>query len=283
MASTKTFDQDAPIAERPFYLKILVALGIGASAGIVGYSVGKLAAGSSDFSAGQMLPVLVGVAMLCWATFDAIKRGAKAGKLFMQSVTGAVLGAAFVLAGYFLFQEPLKAMIKTGSAWQLAAVAIGSLYLIFAVVLLPLGFRKTLPSAEPMQPSELRQWKRICIWSSFSCFGYTAAIFCLLAGSMRTDVGPDALLFSGVALAMCVQLAGTWMLWRIYDELWRAATRDACAITFVIVEVMLFIWASLTLSGFNVAFDPLGLIVVTSAIYLATTIFITFKRGMDEM
>jgi hypothetical protein len=53
MTTTKTIDQDAPVAERPFCLKILLAFGIGASAGLVGYFVGKAAAGSFNFSAGR--------------------------------------------------------------------------------------------------------------------------------------------------------------------------------------------------------------------------------------
>lgn len=283
MTTTKTIDHDAPVEERPFYLKILLAFGIGASAGLVGYFVGKVAAGSTDFSARQILPLLVGVAVLCWATLDAIKRGVKAKKLLGQTVFGAFLGAALVMGGFYLFEEPLRYMIKSGSPWQAAAAVVGGIYAIFALVLLPLALRKTLPSGEAMEATEYRQWQRICVWSSFACVGYSAAIFFLLAGSLQAGGGPNALLASGVVLAMLVQLFGSWMLWKVYDELWRAATRDASAITFVIVEVMLFIWAGLTLAGFDIAFDPLGLVVVTSAIYLGSTIFITFKRGMDEM
>jgi hypothetical protein len=282
MLNGNMVQQDGP-AERPVYIKLLLMLGIGAAAGMVGYFVGKAVAGSLDFSLAQIAALLVGLVILAWAARDAVTRGAKAGKLVLQTIIGAVLAAGSVLGGLYLFEEPIKQMIETGAAWQMSAAIVALLYFIFGLILVPLGFRKTLPSGETLAEPERKQWQLICRWSALVTLAYSAAVIVLLVASMQTGNTAPLGIMGAILLAMLVQIGGTWMLWKVYDELWRSATKDACAISFGIFEVVLFLWAGASLAGLHVAFDPLGLVVVLSAIYLAATFFITFKRGMDEM
>lgn len=276
-------ERQSVLEARPVYIKILVFLAIIPAAYIVGHSVGEVIAGWIDFSVGEIAALLISLAVLGWAGRDALTRAAKPGYLVVQTVFGALFGAGFVFALIYFFEEPLKQIVMDGSPWQMAAAVVALLYTVFALILLPLGFRKTLPSGEVLAEGERKQWQLICRWSALVSLSYAAAVIMLLIGSMQNEGALSSIIMGGVLLAMLVQVAGTWMLWKVYDELWRSATKDACAISFGIFEVVLFLWAGASLSGLNVAFDPLGLVVVLSAIYLAATFFITFKRGMDEM
>jgi predicted lysophospholipase L1 biosynthesis ABC-type transport system permease subunit len=276
-------EHDNALEARPVYMKILIFVAIIPAAYIVGYFVGHSLAGSLDFSVGEIAALLMGLAVLGWAGRDAVTRGAKAGALAMQTAIGALVGAGIVLAGFYFFEEPLKQIVMDGSLWQMAAAVVALLYTVFALILLPLGFRKTLPSGEVLTEGESKQWQRVCRWSALVSLAYAVAVGILLVGSFQTGGAMSSMIMGGVLLAMLVQVLGSWTLWKVYDELWRAATKDACAISFAIFEVVLFLWAGASLAGFNIAFDPLGLVVVLSAIYLAATFFITFKRGMDQM
>jgi hypothetical protein len=283
MMSSTISPATAVTRDRPVSIKILLMLLVGAAAGTVGYFVGKLAAGATDFSAPQLALLAGAIAVVGWAARDMVVRGAKPARLLLQLGIGALVGATAVVLGILLFGDPMKWLIKEGSGWQMAAAVIGAIYILFATILVPIGFRKKLNSGEDLTAPERKQWQTICNWSALVSLAYGTAVLVLLGGSMQAASSPQWIILAGVALAMLAQAGGTWILWQRYDELWRAATKDSCAITFALFEIVLFLWAAAALAGFDLAFDPLGLIVVFSAIYLGASFYTTLKRGMDEM
>jgi hypothetical protein len=283
MSEINSFAQRPPAQERPAYQRFLITLVTMLAIAMVGYAVGKMAAGSFDFSALQLGTITASLMIIVIAIHDLMKKGAKAKTLIIQTLIGAVVGFVIVGGGLLLFAEPFEKLIKTGSPWQWAGAVVGGLYMLFGLMLLPMGFIRKLPNIEEMTPAELVNWHAICRWSALVSFAYGAAIFFLIAGSMQAAASPSWAIFGGVLVSMLVQAGGTWLLWKRYDELWRAATRDACFITFMAFEVIAVLWAGLTLAGFAVVFDPLGVVVLMSAVYLAANFIITIKRGMADV
>jgi hypothetical protein len=274
---------EEPVGERPAYQRLLITLVIMLSLGIVGYAVGKMAAGSFDFTAARLMLTIVAGIIVIMAARNVLKKGTKPKTFMIQILVGAVAGLVIVGGGLMLFRGPFEFLIKAGSWSQWAGAIVAGLYILFGLILLPMGFIRKIPNAEEMAPAELVHWHGICRWSALVSFAYGAAIFLLIAGSLQATMSPSWSIFAGVLIAMLVQSGGTWLLWQRYDELWRMATKDACVITFMVFEVVAFLWAGLTLAGFPIAFDPLGVIMVMSAIYLAANLFITFKRGMADV
>jgi hypothetical protein len=82
-----------------------------------------------------------------------------------------------------------------------------------------------------------------------------------------------------------VALAGQWIvnfiLWKRYDELYREVTRTACAISYVLIEAMILLWAGLSIFGFQVSFDPMAAVVLLMSISLVTTITVSVRRGIN--
>jgi hypothetical protein len=210
-----------------------------------------------------------------------IGEGRNTKKVAIQMLGGGLFGFLFMISlEYFV---DLDSLFDRLSAAEIVAFTLAIIYSLIAVIVLAMSASRRVyltnhrhEGASAAEFSEVRPMLRL---SSICLFLYAAALL-QLAIVGQAESGQKILIFWGVVTAMAGQSAISFYLWRRYDELYRGVMRESCTTTFVITEILLFIWGAAALCGLPVAFEPLSVIVAVTGVYWAVSIWFMAKRGM---
>ena len=289
MAHAVNTQNDQRPASRPIAAKATDFLLLFASCGGIGYCAGKFIAGG-DFGIVDAAIILCAAVMVFglsvrqYKTFSQANRSQEISKYLLQTGVGGVAGMAGMGAILWLFGGELKDMAEQSLYWNLAAIILAVLYALVALVLILLSANKkmvaTKPGDEPLSDDEYKNIRTLFFWAALGMFAY-GLILGITAIYGKDTGGPNWFALAALCSAVAGQWACSYILWRRYDELYREVTRTACAISYVMVEVLIVLWAGLTLFGFPVRFDPMAVLVVMMTISLVTTLTVSIKRGVS--
>ncbi len=279
---------DAARPPRPAISKLADFLLLLLASGGVGYCIGKLMAGD-DFEVGDGGIILLSAAIFSLLAYRQLKafpqanRKQEVTRYAVQTGVGAIIGMAGMSAIILLLGDTFENMAEQALYWNLAAILLAALYILVALVLMLLSANKkmvaTKPGDEPLSDDEYKDTRTLFFWAALGMLAYG-----LILG-ITAIYGKDAGGPNWFALAtLCSAVAGQWtcsyILWRRYDELYREVTRTACAVSYVMVEIMIVVWAGLTLFGFSVRFDPMAVLVIMMTISLVTTLTVSLRHGV---
>lgn len=213
-------------------------------------------------------------------TKQAVDRGGKStGKTVVQLVVGGLLGYGFIL----LFDKiiGLKWLIANNSGAGVVAIVMALMFTMIALIVLAMSFSRSLYTYNRIYADmDAEEYAGQRPWLRWSAVGMLAIAATLLLLALAPDGRPQPLYFAAVIGGLAVQLLTNFFLWKRYDELWRQATRDACMVSFCIIETVMLVWAAASLFGLGVAFDPLAVVVVSTAIYTTVSSVLVARRGM---
>ncbi|WP_397603154.1 hypothetical protein [Sphingorhabdus sp.] len=214
-------------------------------------------------------------------TEQQVRSDAKTRK-FTRTALQMIVGGAF---GFFSVLG-VDRLVSVGNMSAAGIVALGlALFfglvgvIVFAMATNRKVFMAVQPEAEDDDGADFEQMRSLLFWSAICAFLY-AAILVLMALASINDVGPQLMSFWSICALMLAQTAISVMLWTKYDELYRDIMKDSSAATFAIVEFGLIIWAAATICGFDVAFDPLTVIVAITGVNLASQFWFCLRRGL---
>lgn len=91
---------------------------------------------------------------------------------------------------------------------------------------------------------------------------------------------PAEVVFGGVAALLAVQTVANLMLWRAADEMFRRVILETAALTFVVGQMALFLYAAAERLGLVAPVTSWGLIGVMMGLYLAASILTSARRGL---
>jgi hypothetical protein len=210
---------------------------------------------------------------------DTPKRNVR--KVILQMLGGAAFGFAFMIG--LDYSVDMDVLFDLMSGPEILAFTFAVIFSLIAIIVLAMSFSRRLFMTnhrhEGTSEAEFSQVRPMLRWSAICLIIYAGAML-LLALAGQVEAGQKILVFWGVVGAMAGQAAISLHLWRGYDELYRGVMRESCATTFVITEILLFIWGAAAISGLPVAFDPLAVIVAVTGIYWTVSIWFIAKRGM---
>jgi hypothetical protein len=202
-------------------------------------------------------------------------------KIALQMIGGALFGLLAIKA--LDDAVDLGLLFKMMSGPEIIAFTFSIMFALVALIVLGMSLSRTLFMTnhrhEDTSDAEYSDVKPMLRWSSISLLLYAGTML-LLAMAGQADADQKLMIFWGVVATMVAQTAIGFYLWRRYDELYRGVTRDSCAATFVVSEILLFVWGAATLCGLPIIFDPLAVIVAIAAVYWAASIWYISKRGM---
>lgn len=203
------------------------------------------------------------------------------GTVIVQMVIGALIG----FGGLMLFDKTvgMRWLAENMTPTGVFALLLAGVFIIIGTIVLILSFSKTLFTYNQMNADmgdeEFAETRPINRWSAIGLFFYAGALILLALGNSTTDA-PQYQYFWGVVGCMAAQLGVNGFLWLRYDELWKQVTKEASAISFVIIEVALFIWAGAAVFGLGVSFDPLAVVVASTGLFLFVSMGLTIRKGM---
>lgn len=205
------------------------------------------------------------------------------GKTFIQVLVGAAFGYGWIFAFDKLIG--IKWILENSTGPGLFAFLLATIFSLVAMIVFAMSFSRKLftfnREYEDMGAEEYAEQRPILRWSALGLLAYAGAFFLLARGNPE-GAAPQITYFWCVTAAMMAQLVIGVFLWKRYDELWREVTKEAAAISFTIGEVALFIWAAASIFGLGVTFDPLAVIVFTTATYSVITVYLTVRKGMAK-
>lgn len=207
------------------------------------------------------------------------RSGKSAGKTAIQLIVGGLLGYGFIL----LLDKVvgLKTLIASTSGAGVAAIVMALIFTLIALIVLAMSLSKSLFTYNriyaDMDAKEFAGQRPALRWSAVGMLAIAATLVLL---AVAPDGQPQPGYFAAVIGGLAVQMVSNVFLWRRYDELWRQATKDACMVSFCIIETVILIWAAASLFGLGVAFDPLAVVVVSMAIYTSVSSVLVARRGM---
>lgn len=289
MAHAVNTENDQMAAARPIAAKATDFLLLFASCGGIGYCIGKFIAGGNFgiVDAAIMLcaaAMVFGLSVRQYKTFPQANRSQEISKYLLQTGVGGVAGLAGMSAILWLFGGELKDMAEQSLYWHLAAILLAALYTLVALVLMLLSASKkmvtTKPGDEPLSDDEYKDHRALFFWAALGMLAY-AMVLAVTAIYGNEPGGRNWFALAALCGAVGGQWACSYILWLRYDELYREVTRTACAISYVFVEVMIVLWAGLTLFGFAIRFDPMAVLVIMMSISLMTTVTVSLRRGVS--
>jgi hypothetical protein len=280
---------DAARSPRPAVSKLADFLLLLVASGGIGYCIGKFIAGD-DFGMGDAAIIMTAAAIFFVLAnrqikaFPQVSRKQELTRYALQTGVGAIIGMAGMSAIILLLGATLKNMAERALYWNLAAAVLAALYILVALVLILLSANKkmvaTKPGDEPLSDDEYKNTRTLFFWAALGMFAY-GLILGITAFYGKDTGGPNWFALAALCCAVAGQWACSYILWRRYDELYREVTRTACAISYVVVEVLIVLWAGLTLFGFPVRFDPMAVLVVMMTISFVTTLTVSLRRGVS--
>lgn len=141
-------------------------------------------------------------------------------------------------------------------------------------------FTAVQPETEDDDGADFEQMRSMFFWSVISLFFYAAILVLITLAGINGD-DPQLMSFWSICALMLAQTGISAILWTKYDELYREIMKDSCAVTFVIVEFGLIIWAAAAICGLEVTFDPLTVIVAVMGVNLASLFWVGLRRGLN--
>jgi hypothetical protein len=257
--------------------------------GGLGYLVGKQMAGG-QFAIQDGLILITGFGLLFviarrrMQDFPALDRSNAAMRYILQIGIGMVIGAGGISLLIFVAGDAIKLLVDQQRYWQLAAIALSAMYVIVSAIIALLSANKKMlnvkPGDEPLSDDEFSNARPMLVWAALGLLIY-GAILGILAMAVGTEGAPNWYALAALMVALAGQWIVNFILWKRYDELYREVTRTACAISYVLIEAMILLWAGLSIFGFQVSFDPMAAVVLLMSISLVTTITVSVRRGIN--
>jgi hypothetical protein len=264
-----------------FLLLLLASTGLG-------YCFGKfMAADALAISDGIIIlvatAVIIGLIQRSVKQLPAETRGTEARKKFVQMGLGALFGIAGMIAALWLLDDQIKLLIDQQKYWHMAALFLAFLHIIFAIIIAANAkFKKLLPAKpgdDPLSDEEFDDMRMMLLWSAIGLLFY-GLILVVLAVCEAKEGAPNWYALAALVAVMAGQSASGFVLWRRYDELYREITMTGAAISYIVLETILILWAGLSIFGFVLRFDPISIVVILLTIGFVTTITIAIKRGV---
>jgi hypothetical protein len=189
------------------------------------------------------------------------------------------MGTVLLLLG-----DQLERLADQMLYWNLAGAFLAVIYILFAAIIFLLAANKKMmnvkPGDEPLSDDEYADTRIMLLWAAIGLLTY-GLILGIVVFSSSYEGAPNWLALAALIAALIGQLTCNFILWRRYDELYREVTRTACAVSYVIVEAIIILWAGLSMFGFQVRFDPMAVLVVVMSISLITTLTVSVRRGLN--
>jgi hypothetical protein len=178
----------------------------------------------------------------------------------------------------------LDVIFESMSAAGIVAVTLAFLSGLLGVICLGMVANRKIfmlaqRAAEDDDGADFEQMRSLLFWSAIGMFLYAAILVLMTLPGINGD-GPQLMSFWSICALMVTQTTISVMLWAKSDELYRDVMKDGCAVTFVIVEFGLIIWAAAAICGLEVTFDPLAVIVAIMGVNLASLFWVCVRRGL---
>lgn len=206
-------------------------------------------------------------------------------RILISAVIAAPLGA---VAGYFVGRALKKGNFGPIVDWSLAdlfGMVIGLMLLTSGAFI---AFAATSarrwnemvekqPGDSPIDPAAIRQGRR-----SAAVAAIAGALMLVPPVAAHAGLASDArwLVAGLMALVLAVQSWVNWQLWRDGDELNRAVIAQTGAACFWMLQLALFIWATLTRLDLVAEVDSWSLMTVMMGVYLCVSMVVSFRRGL---
>lgn len=209
--------------------------------------------------------------------------------LLRRALIGALLGAPFgILAGYAVGHAGRPGLIAALSTWTHAdlysvmigcALLVGAAYVAFATTS---GRRwnrmvERVAPEEPVDAAALLGARRQAFVSGLAG---VMLIIPPIAASAGLGDAARAIVAAVVALLLAAQTLVNWRLWRDGDELTRAVIAQSGAACFWLLQLALFVWATLTRLDLAPEADGWTLMTVMMGVYLLIGSIISARRGL---
>ncbi len=199
-------------------------------------------------------------------------------KLLIPALIGAVAGYAAAAAMMHVIDS--SAVGGLGESATIAAL-VGVIYTLIG---LGVGFGAASPGIGARflnveDADELREQKKVLILSGASMALWGASILALALAA------PDGPVPQGLALAVAIGglVIGTWLsvpAYRASDELMRAISLEAGALSYGLVLLFAGLWAILAHLGYFAAPAPLDLLSLFYVVVLVASFIVVGWRGM---
>ncbi len=257
--------------------------------GGLGYCLGKFIAGG-DFAISDGLIIVAATGII----FAVIQRGIKefpaanrkqdTKQILQQMAVGGFIGLAGMGAVIYIFGAQFERLMDQMQYWNLAGALLSVMYILFSVVMALLAANRKMitvkPGEEPLSDDEFADTRPMLFWAAIGLLAY-GLILGITALSTSNESEPNWFALAALVAALAGQYFCSFILWRRYDELYREVTRTACAVSYIVIEAIIILWAGLTLFGFAVRFEPMAILVVMMSISFITTITVSLRRGLN--
>ncbi len=280
---------DAAAPPRPAINKLVGFLLLLLACGGLGYCVGGFIAGK-DFALSDGLIIVAAIATIVALIhrqikqFPAATRRQDSRQQLKQLSFGAVVGMAGMGLVILLLGGQLEMLADQKLYWNLAGVLLSVMYILVAAIIAIFAANKKMmtvkPGDEPLSDDEYADTRPMLFWAAIGLLAY-GLILGITSFSGSNEGAPNWFALAALVAVLAGQLACSYILWRRYDELYREVTRTACAVSYVIVESVVIIWAGLSLFGFSISFEPMAVLVVMMTVALFTTITVSVRRGLN--
>jgi len=199
-------------------------------------------------------------------------------KLLIPGLVGGVVGyAAAATMMYFIDSSAVGGLGMSATIASLVGV-------VYAVIGLLVGFGAASPGIGARflnveDADELREQKKVLTLSGAAMALWGASLLALALAAPDGPVPQGAALavgFGGLAI-------GTWLslpAYRASDELMRAISLEAGALSYGLVLLVVGIWAMLAHLGYTAAPAPLDLLSLFYVLVLVASFIIVGRRGM---
>jgi len=275
------------------FVKLLTHILFLPAAVVIGYFGGSAVAGKPPTQWYEVILVLFAISFFIWRLWRNLGGMTKADKgqflkkTVIQIICGGVVGFAIIFLFDSLLSGSAKPFAEEASYWQFSGLAASLFFLFFSILLfiLSASFRAFAlgHSGHDLVHEEYTAQRPIFFWSALGCLTYAAALAVLsIFGSNNPETGLQNSALVAIVIAMVVNVGISIILWKQYDELWREVTKASSALSYVVVEIVIICWAALTLFGYNVTFDPLGVVVMMLGVYLLASVYFTIRHGLDN-
>lgn len=133
------------------------------------------------------------------------------------------------------------------------------------------------PSDEPVDPETLQSGRRQGLVAALAGAMYMTPPIALFAGLASPILSVVA---AGLFVLLAIECWINWTLWRDGDELTRTVIAQTGAVCFWVLQLGLFVWASLTKLKLASEIDAWSLMTVVMGAYLIGSVVISTRRGL---
>ncbi|WP_164116233.1 hypothetical protein [Sphingorhabdus sp. Alg239-R122] len=199
-----------------------------------------------------------------------------------------IIGAIFGYSAIWLLDNvvgvDIKAAMQGYSTAQLLAMLMSVLFVLIAVILLALSFSAkalsaNLPDGEELDEAELKEMTPMLRLSALAMSAYAVILWLLstISGDVNGSSHLGHLLI--IAVMVAVQLGVNILLWIRHDELYKAIMRETAGISYILIEMIIILWAAASIFGFGISFNPLDVVLVMLSVYFVVGTVVSVRRG----